>query len=908
MYNPTDEDYALLDQTNIEYYMKIDVLNSDGTILDTLDGIVQYGNESISATSDVRRTASITMVPLDNGMTLSDGTSKPKLDLSERSNIWIDKRAILSIGIKSMRTDFVKYYRLGTFVFTDTSISYDATTNQMSVNMSDLMVMLDGTVNGTVGQLKTVIPAYTENESGEPIEYYKIRNSLLRTVTQLANIDNAMIGDMGEFKGMPQYNNNYQTYRATHPLWDNVPYDLEFSSGCTVKDIVVKLRDLYPNYESYFDENGTFITKMIPSCYYDDIAINNDILQRYLIPPEDTTRDLSTIRNVTEIWGQVLDVDYYSENVSNTNNVYTCSIEGLTEKYYSGDKVGLKVPATNASGQKININGFGDLEIYDENTEQLLAPNTLEAGKTYVFQCKNLRTSAKTQEMKFYLLGAYQVHALSVLSDGTVVPNGWTDPDTKTVYNKYSKEYFQKKYNCDTVDITVVADSPFTVQRIGERLNVPNDDGISDISSDSLALARAHYENWKTCRLTDNITINTLLMPWLDVNEKVEYRPRNADVPSQYIIKEVSHDFDKMQSSITLMTFYPLYENQITIGGSGDRIVFTGTQSFISYNYNNDSKNNVVATHSLSVGDYVWLPNPSNTGEYLTYQILGKGTSTQYCGNIVVSGVPWVNLVGSEGTYQNYIQNYLYNETYRKMTQKNVAKAKYTNGSKTKVGSLKKDDQIWLPNTDDAKSAIDAWESAKQHESDVREQYEEGKATQDDVNAAKAVADSDAEMLDTLTSAGKIALYTVQGVGTYDQYVDRVLVAGVPYVGRYGVTDYDKKLDNFLLGDKYPKSSVGNVTKRVMNTGEFNYQISENGTVVATGSNQSDGSITFTPIYLGQGYMGQHSYVIDEVKGSDTSVVYDENHIGASITISMMYDGKLYAEGGYEINFTNYYK
>ena len=56
--------------------------------------------------------------------------------------------------------------------------------------------------------------------------------------------------------------------------WNAIPYDQEFECGATVAEILTTLRDLYPNYEMYFDEEANFVCKMIPSCYEDDIIFD----------------------------------------------------------------------------------------------------------------------------------------------------------------------------------------------------------------------------------------------------------------------------------------------------------------------------------------------------------------------------------------------------------------------------------------------------------------------------------------------------------------------------------------------------------------------------------------------------------------------------------------------------------
>ena len=156
------------------------------------------------------------------------------------------------------------------------------------------------------------------------------------------------------------------------------------------------------------------------------------------------------------------------------------------------------------------------------------------------------------------LLGQWQAHGMNVLTDGTALDD-FTFNDG-VVMKKYSKEYFQKKYNCESVEFDIVADSPFTVQKLGEILDVKSGGEYENITSDSLALARAKWENWKNARLTDNITLNVTYAPFFDVNMKISYKNSDSDKEEQYIIKSVSHDVSSFTSSLSLMKFYPLYE------------------------------------------------------------------------------------------------------------------------------------------------------------------------------------------------------------------------------------------------------------------------------------------------------------------------------------------------------------
>ena len=147
-----------------------------------------------------------------------------------------------------------------------------------------------------------------------------------------------------------------------------------------------------------------------------------------------------------------------------------------------------------------------------------------------------------------YYLGKYQPHALCVLT------NNAND-------SKYTKEYFSKKYNCDINNILlrVEEDSPFAIQKIGEVLDVKLGDDFENIISDSVALENAIYYNKKSTTINDTVTISTKMIPFLDVNLKLEYKKQQDNESKYYVIKSIANDTESCTSQITMYRFYPLY-------------------------------------------------------------------------------------------------------------------------------------------------------------------------------------------------------------------------------------------------------------------------------------------------------------------------------------------------------------
>ena len=67
-------------------------------------------------------------------------------------------------------------------------------------------------------------------------------------------------------------------------------------------------------------------------------------------------------------------------------------------------------------------------------------------------------------------------------------------------------------------------ESPFAADKIGTLKQVLKDGEYAGINTNSLAFERALFENYKKARLTDALEIESLFVPTLDVNTKIQYR------------------------------------------------------------------------------------------------------------------------------------------------------------------------------------------------------------------------------------------------------------------------------------------------------------------------------------------------------------------------------------------------
>lgn len=558
------EDIRLVTQPIVNTKVKIDVYDERNmNHLEQWECGIISATFSISAESDCRRTATIVCVPEKN----------KRIRLKKDSIIWINRIIKLQLGIKNLRTGEYTYYKMGSFIFSDYGATYNATENTISLNLNDFWCNLDGSRNGQVGgAMEIKFPAYEEDpNTSEVIKYNYIRDAVITILTQFGKLKESQleIDDIGEFKGLEQYNPDYVQYREESKVkvkdgtymetWNAIPFTQEFSCSDTVATMLIAFRDLYPNYEMYFDESGNFVCKMIPSCYYDDIIFDSKFFDRIYIS-ENTSVDLLSVRNICEVWGKVIETDFYTEKCTYSNNCYSATVAGYEEKYYNGDSIAVMIPKENEAGCVLNVNKFGQIPILDENTEKPIAKKILEPNQVYVFKIKKKHIDGSDVTIA-YLLGQYQPHAVDILTNGNLNNEDYIAQDG-TVIKKYSKEYFQKIYNCKTVNFTVIKDSPFSIEELGLLLCVKTGGEFENITSDSLALTRAEYENWKNSRLTDSITVTTRLVPFADVNIKVSYRRDDTGEINQYIVKNLSHDPSAGTTTWTLMRFYPLYMDE----------------------------------------------------------------------------------------------------------------------------------------------------------------------------------------------------------------------------------------------------------------------------------------------------------------------------------------------------------
>ena len=130
------------------------------------------------------------------------------------------------------------------------------------------------------------------------------------------------------------------------------------------------------------------------------------------------------------------------------------------------------------------------------------------------------------------------------------------------------------------------------------------------------------------------------------------------------------------------------------------------------------------------------------------------------------------------------------------------------------------------------------------------------------------------------------------------------------FTNTYSVEELPSSITDQIKIDK-------NLTGRDLKKGEFSFELLENGKVVAKGTNDASGNVTFEKITYTQ--PGQHTYTVREVNNGLGGVTYDDQLYTVHTTITDNGDGTMNAkhkavavidgkELADEITFTNKYE
>ena len=345
MVNIGAEDYNVLKQQYIKKYIRLELLDFQYNIVDELSGNMTKCSINVDSNSDLRRSC-------DLGFVVTTST----FDIKAGSKLWLDKFVRPYVGYENMRTGEIQWYNQGIYLVNNPQWSYNASTNEISMQALDLMSKLTGLRNGNLEGIPTKI-AKDEN----------VREAIIKTI---------------ELGGFTKY--ICEECKTKDGTIVPVPYDIEIDVGGTVYDILTGLRDIMPNYQIYFDINGVFHYEPIPLAYDDPVLIDDDLFNNVLIS-ENINTDFESVKNYVEVLGHTWDVDYYSPSDKTTVSGGTITPTFADLKELQNDTaVGITLPSDITNVNKVTIDFLGNNDVVDIDNEPV---KSLSKDTEWIFQC-----------------------------------------------------------------------------------------------------------------------------------------------------------------------------------------------------------------------------------------------------------------------------------------------------------------------------------------------------------------------------------------------------------------------------------------------------------------------------------------------------------------------------------------
>lgn len=501
--SPTQKDIDLLFLHDKRVRMKVILLDDNYQELEELTGRIKSSSYSISSDSDIRRTCNLIMIIDD----------KASINYNFEMT-WIERMVELSCGIWDSSIGDYIWYKLGRMLMIDGSSSFSATTQEVRLSLVDLMAsMTDG--RGSQLGSQVLIPA------GTPI-----KNAFEATVAE------------------------YSPYKRTNvsEFPDTVPYDITSNIGDYPHSILKTLINLFPYYEMFYDVDGIYVVREIPTKIEDPVDIPADIIDKAILSHNSEQRGVqfSMVKNTVEIWGRSLDAMYTASTCLSDGTKYDIFIDDSFDALVVGETYSFTPDKTSSSGQTLKIQDTSEYQIYTQAGDGTYTPiedGAMTAGIPYVIMYT---------DDHFVLQGELEIHVIAqeVKADPSVT----------------AKVDYKQKNACRDVKWIVNPDSPFacvetpTTHRIDRETKIVLEGGeYSNIHTTALALERASYELWLRTRLQDSVTLEMLYMPWMEVNDKIEYTSPSSGEKVQLIVQGIDPDFKNWTMSVKATKFYPVY-------------------------------------------------------------------------------------------------------------------------------------------------------------------------------------------------------------------------------------------------------------------------------------------------------------------------------------------------------------
>ena len=322
-------DKAFLKQLDLErnktQYIKITVLDWEDFPIQSINGYTTGGNLNLNGNSSIRRTGSLSMISIDSAYSITD----------IRNIVSINKRIKVEIGFLnqtgSYREHNIFWFNQGIYIIGDANISKGTDGINISLNLKDKMVLLNGECGGMYMHEATLSPVILEDGSEEPA---LIKDLIVTAVAEMGGIPRHKIYvfDIPDrIKNAVRWTGNtplyikeetagycdFSTIAQSDSGWGVYPYnsnigsrftnftfptekELIINAGETVVTLLDKIKGVLGNYEYFFDLEGNFIFQQIKDYVNEGSSLDNltdAINDKYLINSSQTNKSQYILEN-----------------------------------------------------------------------------------------------------------------------------------------------------------------------------------------------------------------------------------------------------------------------------------------------------------------------------------------------------------------------------------------------------------------------------------------------------------------------------------------------------------------------------------------------------------------------------------------------------------------------------------
>ena len=156
----TDIDLAL---SSIPHsHIKFLVYDESDTLLDELTGYATSFTWNNLSDSDIRRTANVTMYVPDKSYLVESS-----------SVVWLDNKVKIYVGLENA-SGVITWYIVGTYLFSDSSYTFNETTQEMAITLIDMMACTTEKRGSQINGIWAYDPRWRECAQRDHFSHYRI--------------------------------------------------------------------------------------------------------------------------------------------------------------------------------------------------------------------------------------------------------------------------------------------------------------------------------------------------------------------------------------------------------------------------------------------------------------------------------------------------------------------------------------------------------------------------------------------------------------------------------------------------------------------------------------------------------------------------------------------------------------